>query len=46
MLSQLDVSATEPGRPGAFREEREEGSEEGGGDEEGKVSEGAEGELI
>ena len=27
MLSKLDVSVTEPGRPGAFREERE-GSDE------------------
>ena len=44
MLSKLDVAATEPGRPGAFREEREEeGSEgekvqvpEGGGEEEGE----------
>ena len=40
MLSKLDVSATEPGRPGAFREEEREGS-----GEEGKVSEG-EGELL
>ena len=40
MLSKLDVAATEPGRPRAFREERE--GSEGGGDERGKVPEGEE----